>query len=64
MNLLAALAETMTETQKQLVGFVIVAGLILLTAWRMWRNGNKVTVALAAGALVVFLARGIGQGTP
>jgi len=59
MNLLATLSESMTWTQKQILGFIVIAGLLLLGARHAWKHGNKLAVITVA-VVVAFLARGIG----
>ena len=59
MSLLATLSESMTWTQKQILGFIVVGLIILAVIVHAWRNGKKLTV-IAAVCVLAFLARGIG----
>jgi putative Mn2+ efflux pump MntP len=59
MSLLATLSESMTWTQKQIVGFVVIGLIGLTLAYQAFKRKQYVAV-LAAAAVLVWLARGIG----
>ena len=63
MRLFATLQQSATWTQKQLVGLVVVGGILLVLAVKAYKKHNMLFM-LAVVAVLVWLGRGIGTGGP
>jgi hypothetical protein len=63
MNLFATLQQSTTWTQKQLIGLVVIGGILLVVGIRAVKNRGWL-VAAAVVAVLFWFSRGVGHGGP